>query len=124
MTFGHSPVHHVHHEKGGLAVKIGPFTISRARKTKAGLRIYPWQVLTEDRVSPELRAIVAKVARSEAKSYLQEQGYPICTGPHECRPGHKVGYCRESCSNCRGNDARACYAKHKTLAELGQEEGA
>lgn len=54
-------------------MKIGPFTITRARKTAAGLEIYPWQALTEDRVSPELRQIVAKVARSEVKSYLQEQ---------------------------------------------------
>ncbi len=43
------------------------------RRTKAGLKIYPWQALTEDRVSPELRQIVAKVARSEVKSYLQSQ---------------------------------------------------
>jgi hypothetical protein len=42
------------------------------RKTRSGLKIYPWQALTEDRVSPELRAIVAKVARSEAKTYLEE----------------------------------------------------
>jgi hypothetical protein len=54
-------------------LKIGPFTITRVRKTSAGLRIYPWQALTEDRVSPELRQIVAKVARSEVKSYLQER---------------------------------------------------
>ena len=53
-------------------MKIGPFVITRVRKTAAGLEIYPWQALTEDRVSPELRQIVAKVARSELKSYLQE----------------------------------------------------
>lgn len=53
-------------------MKIGPFVISRMRKTSSGLDIYPWQALTEDRVSPELRAVVAKVARSEAKSFLQE----------------------------------------------------
>lgn len=53
-------------------MKIGPIAISRVRKTAAGLEIYPWQALTEDRVSPELRAIVAKVARSEVKSYLEE----------------------------------------------------
>lgn len=53
-------------------MKIGPFTITRVRKTAAGLQIYPWQALTEDRVSPELRQIVAKVARSEVKSFLQE----------------------------------------------------
>lgn len=52
-------------------MRIGPFIISRVRKTRSGLKIYPWQALTEDRVSPELRAIVAKVARSECKSYLQ-----------------------------------------------------
>jgi hypothetical protein len=52
-------------------VRIGPFVISRVRKTTSGLKIYPWQALTEDRVSPELRQIVAKVARSECKSYLQ-----------------------------------------------------
>jgi hypothetical protein len=63
-------VHHVHQEKGVLALKIGPFSITRLRKTPAGLTIYPWQALTEDRVSPELRQIVAKVARSEAKSHL------------------------------------------------------
>lgn len=53
-------------------MKIGPFVISRVRKTAAGLDIYPWQALTEDRVSPELRQIVAKVARSEAKNHLQQ----------------------------------------------------
>lgn len=53
-------------------MKIGPFVISRVRKTDSGLKIYPWQALTEDRVTPELRQIVAKVARSEVKSYLQE----------------------------------------------------
>ncbi len=56
--------------RGCWAVKIGPFIISRIRKTKTGLIIYPWQALTEDRVSPELRQIVAKVARSEAKNHL------------------------------------------------------
>ena len=55
-------------------MKIGPFVITRVRKTAAGLTIYPWQALTEDRVSPELRQIVAKVARSECKNYLSEQG--------------------------------------------------
>ena len=54
-------------------MKIGPFIISRVRKTSSGQVIYPWQALTEDRVAPELRLIVAKVARSEVKNYLQEQ---------------------------------------------------
>lgn len=53
-------------------MKIGPFHITRTRKTASGLIIYPWQALTEDRVAPELRQIVAKVARSEVKSFLQE----------------------------------------------------
>ncbi len=52
-------------------MRIGPFLINRVRKNAAGLEIYPWQALTEDRVTPELRQIVAKIARSEAKSYLQ-----------------------------------------------------
>jgi len=69
-----------------VALKIGPFIISRVRRTKAGLKIYPWQALTEDRVAPELRQIVAKVARSEVKSYLQEQGEktpsPGCVASH------------------------------------------
>lgn len=65
-------VHHVLGEKGVLTMKIGPFIISRVRKTAAGLDIYPWQALTEDRVSPELRAVVAKVARSEVKNFLEE----------------------------------------------------
>lgn len=52
-------------------MRIGPFVISRYRRNKAGLKIYPWQALTEDRVSPELRQVVAKVARSECKNYLQ-----------------------------------------------------
>lgn len=54
-------------------MRIGRFIVSRVRKTPAGLEIYGWQALTEDRVTPELRQIVAKVARSEVKSYLQEQ---------------------------------------------------
>jgi hypothetical protein len=65
--------HHVATDKGVFIVKIGRFSITRIRKTPAGLDIYPWQALTEDRVSPELRQIVAKVARSEVKSYLEEQ---------------------------------------------------
>ena len=52
-------------------MKIGPFVITRTRRTKSGLKIYPWQALTEDRVTPELRQVIAKVARSEAKSHLQ-----------------------------------------------------
>ena len=65
-------------------MRIGPIMINRVRRTKSGLRIYPWQALTEDRVSPELRQIVAKVARSECKSYLEslneqsdETGTPV-----------------------------------------------
>jgi superfamily I DNA and RNA helicase len=50
---------------------MGPFIITRTKKTKTGLTIYPWQALTEDRVTPELRQIIAKVVRSEAKNYLQ-----------------------------------------------------
>ena len=65
-------MHHVATDKGVFDMKIGPFVISRVRKTAAGLDIYPWQALTEDRVAPELRQIVAKVARSEVKSFLQE----------------------------------------------------
>lgn len=53
-------------------MRIGPFHINRVRKNKAGLKIYPWQALTEDRVNPELRLIVAKVARSEVKNFLEE----------------------------------------------------
>lgn len=41
------------------------------RRTKSGLPIYPWQALTEDRITPELRQVIAKVARSEAKNHLQ-----------------------------------------------------
>lgn len=52
-------------------MKIGPFVISRVRRTKSGMTIYPWQALTEDRVTPELRQVIAKVARSEAKNHLQ-----------------------------------------------------
>ncbi len=53
-------------------MKIGPFAISLARKNAAGLRVYPWEAITDDRVTPELRAVIAKVARSEVKSFLQE----------------------------------------------------
>jgi hypothetical protein len=67
-------------------VKIGRFVITRVRRTQAGLDIYPWQALTEDRVSPELRQVVAKVARSEVKNYLQEQAEAaparVCVSSH------------------------------------------
>ena len=59
-------------EGGVRTVKIGPFIITRVRRNKTGLKIYPWQALTEDRVEPELRQIIAKVARSEAKTHLAE----------------------------------------------------
>lgn len=101
-------------------MKIGPFVITRVRKTAAGLPIYPWQALTEDRVSPELRQVVAKVARSEAKSWLQElreDGAEPCTGPHECRPGVRVAWCRKSCSECAGDIVQPCYVDHTKLWE-------
>lgn len=97
------------------------------RRNKAGLKIYPWQALTEDRVSPELRQIIAKVARSEAKSYFQrllEERQDLvsadtatCTGPHSCYPGQRVAYCRESCTRCRDTDARPCFAPHPRLKD-------
>lgn len=71
-------------------MKIGRFVISRIRKTPAGLDIYPWQALTEDRVSPELRQIVAKVARSEVKSFLQEQAEAAGTPSAGCVASHCV----------------------------------
>jgi len=52
-------------------MRIGPIHINLAKKNAAGLKVYPWQALTEDRVTPELRQVVAKIARSEAKNYLQ-----------------------------------------------------
>lgn len=55
-------------------MRIGPFIINRVRKNAAGLKVYPWQAITEDRVSPELRQVIAKVARSEVKNYLSAQG--------------------------------------------------
>ena len=68
-------------------MKIGPFVISRVRRTKSGMTIYPWQALTEDRVTPELRQVVAKVARSEVKSYLaqlreEEADARVCVSSH------------------------------------------
>lgn len=113
-------VHHVHQEKGVLALKIGPFTITRVRKTSAGLVIYPWQALTEDRITPELRQIVAKMARSECKSYLQSlpEDKGRCTGPHICQFNREVYYCRESCAACMGANVRACFAVHdRSLGE-------
>jgi hypothetical protein len=41
------------------------------RKNQSGHRQFPWEAITADRCSPELRSVVAKVARSEAKSHLQ-----------------------------------------------------
>lgn len=89
-------------------MKIGPFHITRVKKTPAGLKIYPWQALTEDRVSPELRQIVAKVARSEVKSYLQEQQERLaeagevadprgeCVSSHYVENGHLYIYPQET----------------------------
>jgi hypothetical protein len=98
---------------------IGRFHITRVKKTAAGLTVYPWQALTEDRVTPELRQIIAKVVRSEAKSHfqrLQEEamdgGRPECTGPHQCRYGAVTSYCKESCTACSGDNVRPCYARH------------
>lgn len=115
-------------------MKIGPFVISRMRKTSSGLKIYPWQALTEDRVSPELRQIVAKVARSEVKNYLSgPEGQSLlqrecrdylgrvlqpCKGPHRCRPDkYPVSWCRKSCTECSGDDAVPCFFPDKTLKE-------
>lgn len=120
--------------KGRWALKIGPFVISRTRRTKSGLRIYPWQALTEDRVSPELRQVVAKVARSECKNYLSDpevqsliqrecrdylgRVFEPCTGPHRCRPDdYPVSWCRKSCTQCSGREAVPCYFPDETVME-------
>lgn len=38
---------------------------------------------------------------------------PPCTGPHVCRPGHAVRWCRRSCSLCMGTDVRPCEVDHE-----------
>ena len=53
-------------------MRIGPITIPRYRRNAAGLEIYPWQALTTDRLTPEVRALVAKMARAECRSFLDE----------------------------------------------------
>jgi hypothetical protein len=53
-------------------VKIGPFVIYRQRTTANGLTIQPWHRLTEERLSPEVKAIVAKMARSACKDAADE----------------------------------------------------
>lgn len=67
-------------------------------------------------MSPELRQIVAKVARSEVKTFLaelQERGQSPCTGPHQCRPDReRVIWCQESCSLCMGTDVQQCFVNH------------
>lgn len=54
-----------------MSVRIGPITVHRYRRNKAGLEIYPWQALTTDRLTPEVRQLVAKMARAECRSYLE-----------------------------------------------------
>jgi len=71
-------------------VKIGRFVITRVRRTPAGLDIYPWQALTKDRVTPELRQIIAKVARSEVKSFLEEMRETAGTPSSGCVASHCV----------------------------------
>ena len=53
-------------------MRIGPITIHRYRRNAAGLEVYPWQALTTDRLTPEVRALVAKMARAECRSFLDE----------------------------------------------------
>lgn len=53
-------------------MNLGPFTITRRRRGPNGSYQFPWQAITEDDLSPELRAAIARVARSVCKDYLQE----------------------------------------------------
>jgi hypothetical protein len=97
-------------------VRIGPITITRRRKTPAGLKIYPWEAITTERVTPELRQVIAKVARSEVKSYLQqraENAVEQCAGPHMCIDGYAAHCCEASCFACSRENVRPCYADHR-----------
>lgn len=53
-------------------MRLGPITIHRHRKNPAGLEIYPWQALTTDRLTPEVKQIVSKMARSAARDHFDE----------------------------------------------------
>ena len=53
-------------------MKIGPFVIYRQRTTANDQEIYPWHRLTEDRLAPEVKAIVAKMARAACKDVADE----------------------------------------------------
>lgn len=58
-------------------MKLGPIVIYRQRKTANGLTIHPWHRVTEDRLAPEVREIVAKMARSVVKDLIEEQRYRL-----------------------------------------------
>jgi hypothetical protein len=85
-------------------MRIGPIHINRTRRNAAGLKVYPWQALTEDRVTPELRQVVAKIARSEAKNYfdlLREEAMANgsrgeCVSSHCVENGHMYIYPKDT----------------------------
>ena len=53
-------------------MNLGPLSITRRRRGVNNRYQLPWETLIEEDLSPEILRVVAKVARSVCKDYLQE----------------------------------------------------
>jgi hypothetical protein len=54
-------------------IHFGRLMVGWERRTPDGQSMLPWQKLTLDRLEPETRQVVARVARSAAQDFFEEQ---------------------------------------------------
>lgn len=53
-------------------MRIGMIEITRRKKDPLGRPVHPWELVTQDQLSAEARALIAKMARAALKDHLAE----------------------------------------------------
>lgn len=67
-------------------MRFGPISIERIRRVKGTNRyVLPWEILTTEDLSPEVRRVIAKVARGVAKDFMTEELAALQTQIDETR---------------------------------------
>ena len=70
-------------------MRIGMIEITRWKRDPLGRPVHPWEIVTQDQLSPEARALIAKMARAAVRDYLEEQreqSAAAVAGLQQCGP--------------------------------------